>query len=45
LCFHLLGGFQHFVDVAFHVERLLGNVVVLAVDDLWKLRTVSAILT
>src|ERR1035437_3881827 len=32
--FHLLGFLQHFVDRAFHVERLLGNVVVLTVHDL-----------
>src|ERR1700741_5302300 len=30
---HLLGGFEHVLDGALHVEGLLGNVVVLAFDD------------
>ena len=33
LLFHFLVGFEHVVDRALHIERLLGDFVVLAFDD------------
>jgi hypothetical protein len=33
-CLELLRGFEHVFDAALHVEGLLGDIVVLALDDL-----------